>query len=254
MKRSLVIEACVDSVASARAAEKAGADRVELCAHLDAGGCTPSIGLVREVCRALTIPVFVMIRPRGGDFCYHDDEFAVMLDDLAAFRQAGVAGIVSGMLNCDGTIDLARASEFLERSASLPVTFHRAFDFVQDPVASLEQLIELRFARVLTSGLQASAIDGAPMLRRLCELAGDRLVILAGGGIREHNVCELVMQTGVGEVHVNATGSTDSPMQYRNPKIALSAPSNAAASAFTTATERSDRIAACRTRLQSLGQ
>lgn len=252
MTGSILIEACVDSVESAIAAAAAGADRVELCGHLDTGGCTPSVGLIREVCRQMAIPVFVMIRPRGGDFCYSDAEFAVMLHDIDAARQAGAAAIVSGMLTPAGDIDLARASAVIKRAESLPVTFHRAFDFVRDPLASLEQLIELRFARILTSGLQASAMEGIDLLRTLRTQARDRIVILAGGGIREHNVGEIVLRTGVREIHINATGTTDGPMQFRNTRIALSAPVTSPTSAFTTGSQRSERIIACRQRLQAI--
>ena len=252
MASSILIEACVDSVESAIAAAAAGADRVELCAHLDTGGCTPSVGLIREVCRHVAIPVFVMIRPRGGDFCYSDAEVAVMMHDIEAAVQAGAAGIVSGMLTPAGEIDLTRAAAVIKRSQSLPVTFHRAFDFVRDPLASLEQLIELRFARVLTSGLQASAMEGIDLLRTLREQARDRIVILAGGGIREHNVGEISLRTGVREIHINAAGTTDGPMQFRNTRIALSAPVASPTSAFTTGSSRSERIIACRQRLQAI--
>jgi copper homeostasis protein len=197
----MLIEACVDSVASAHAAERGGAGRLELCDNLHDGGTTPSAGMIAAVVEAVRIPVFVIVRPRGGDFVYSDDEMDVMRRDASMARELGAAGVVVGVLETAGSIDVGRTRAVLE-AASLPATFHRAFDIVPDQRSALETAIELGVERILTSGGARSAVEGADAIRALVEQAGDRVMVMAGGGIREDNVSDVVSRSRVREIHV----------------------------------------------------
>jgi copper homeostasis protein len=199
--RTIIIEAAVESLESALAAEAGGANRLELCANLGVGGTTPGGSLIDAVLEQTQLPVFVMIRPRGGNFVYADDELAGMTRDIVRVAGMGVAGIVTGVLTPDAGIDMERTRSLVSAAALLPVTFHRALDRTHDLPDALEQLIELGVSRVLTSGGAATAMDGASTIAAMVRQAGDRIAILAGGGVREHNVRELVDRTGVGEVH-----------------------------------------------------
>jgi copper homeostasis protein len=202
---SIIVEACVDSVASAIAAERGGAHRVELCDALFDGGTTPSAGMIAACCAAVAIPVFVMVRPRGGGFVYSDAERDVMQRDVAIARELGAGGVVIGGLRADGTVDVALVGSLLAAAKDLAVTFHRAFDLTPDLAHSLELLADAGVSRVLTSGGAATAPEGAPVLGALVRQAGSRLVVMAGGGVREENVGNLVTTCGVREVHVRLT-------------------------------------------------
>ena len=202
---TLLVEACVDSVASSLAAERGGAHRLELCDALFDGGTTPSAGMIAACKEAVSIPVFVMIRPRGGGFVYSDAERDVMRRHVVVARDLGADGIVIGGLCRDNTIDLDLVRMLVEAGRGLPVTFHRAFDFAPDLAMSLETLVEAGVQRVLTSGGAATAADGATALADLVRQAGSRLVVMAGGGVREENVRSLVSESGVREVHVRLT-------------------------------------------------
>ncbi len=202
----VTFEVCTENVAGVRAAEAAGAHRVELCSALAEGGVTPSLGLFRQARACSQLPVHVLVRPRAGDFCYTDLELAVMLDDLELFRAAGADGLVFGTLNRDGTLNLPQMKELLAAADPLPVTFHRAFDVCREPLEVLEQLIALGVTRVLTSGGQPDALAGVPLLRRLGEQAAGRLVVMAGGGVRSHNAARIVRESGVSELHFSAQG------------------------------------------------
>jgi copper homeostasis protein len=213
----LTYEVCVDGVAGAVAAERAGADRVELCAALFEGGLTPSLGTVEQtLSRVSRIRVHPIVRPRGGDFCYDADELAVMERDITRFRAAGVPGVVIGALTPDGAVDSPTVRRLLAAADGLSVTFHRAFDMVADPLAALDTLVELGIDRVLSSGQEASALDGAPLIAELVAAAGDRIAVMAGAGVTHRNVARIVAQTGVSEVHFSAGEIADSPMRYRN--------------------------------------
>ena len=221
----ILIEACLDSVPSALAAEAGGARRIELCDNLVEGGTTPSAGAI-ELCKArLSIPVFVMIRPRGGEFLYDEVEFELMRRDIAHAKRLGADGVVFGLLTPDGRVDVPRTRALVEAARPLPVTFHRAFDVARDPDEALEALIEIGVARVLTSGQQATAPEGGELIRRLVERAQGRIGILPGCGLDETNVREVVERTGVREVHVRGTCQVKSAMQYRNPRVAFRSPS-----------------------------
>ena len=203
-----LVEACVDSVASSLAAERGGARRLELCDALFDGGTTPSAGMIAVCKAAVSIPVFVMIRPRGGGFVYSDAERDVMRRDIVVAREVGADGVVIGGLLPDGTVDLSLVRLLVEAAQELPVTFHRAFDTTRDLGASLELLADAGVQRVLSSGGAPTAADGATVLADLVRQAGSRLVVMAGGGVREENVRNLVSVSGVREVHVRLTRLT----------------------------------------------
>lgn len=212
-------EVCVDTVSGVLAAEEAGADRVELCAALFEGGLTPSLGTVeRALARTSRVRVHPIIRPRGGDFCYDPDEVAAMVRDVELVRAAGAPGVVVGALAPDGSVDVPVLERLLAAADGLSVTFHRAFDLAADPFAALEALVGLGVHRVLTSGQEASALEGAPLIAELVRAAGDRIVVMAGAGVNHRNVTRIVAQTGVSEVHFSAGESGDSPMTFRNPR------------------------------------
>jgi copper homeostasis protein len=197
----ILVEACVDSVSSCIAAERAGARRLELCDALDVGGTTPSAGVIAACKVAVSIPVFVMIRPRGGDFIYSDEERDVMRRDVAIARELGADGIVTGGLHRDNTVDIDLIRMMVETARELPVTFHKAFDATPDLGASLESLVDAGVQRVLTSGGAPTAIEGASALADLVRRAGTRMIVMAGGGVRQNNVRNLVSVSHVQEVH-----------------------------------------------------
>lgn len=201
----VLVEGCVDTVASAIAAERGGARRVELCAALHDGGTTPSAGMIAATKAAVSIPVFVMIRPRGGGFVYSDAERDVMRRDVFVARELGADGVVIGALRRDGTIDVEIVRMLVSAAGGLPVTFHRAFDLTPDLAASLEVLAGAAVQRVLTSGGAPDAAEGAQVLGDLVRQAGTRIVVMAGGGVRAENVQPLVSLSGVHEVHVRLT-------------------------------------------------
>ncbi len=211
MKRPVGIEICIDSVRGAHAARVGGADRVELCADLLEGGTTPSAGMIVAVRQVASLQLAVMIRPRGGDFIYDEQELQVMEHDIHVARDSGADCLVFGALTPDGTVDRPACQRLLGACQGTPATFHRAFDLASDPLAALADLVDLGFHRLLTSGQQASAPQGAPLLRTLVELAGQRISIMPGGGIRPENVRDLVDQTGCPEVHLSATSWEPSP-------------------------------------------
>lgn len=208
----VLIEACVDSVASALAAERGGAGRLELCDALHDGGTTPSAGMISAVKAAARIPVFVIVRPRGGGFVYTYEEVAVMRLDIEAARMLGADGIVVGTLTSDARIDEEQMRALVAAARGLPVTFHRAFDFARDRDEAIETLMRLGVQRVLTSGGAASAIDGVEAIRALVKRGADQIAVMAGGGVREETVQEIVHRSGVTEVHVRGTRGARVPM------------------------------------------
>lgn len=215
---SLTYEICIDSVEGAVAAERAGAHRVELCAALFDGGITPSLGMIRATLAAVSsIRVHVIIRPRGGDFIFDAHEVAAMEHDVALAREAGAHGIVIGALTPEGEIDRPFTERLLAAADGLPVTFHRAFDMVADPFAALETLVELGVDRVLTSGQNVTVLEGAPLIADLVRRAGDRIVVMPGGGVTARNVARIVAATGVQEIHFAALSEQPSPAVHRNP-------------------------------------
>lgn len=206
---NVLIEAAVESLDDALAAIDGGADRLELCANLADGGTTPSEALIADVIERVAVPVFVMIRPRGGSFVYSATELDEMRRSMDLARELDVAGFVLGVLNTSNRIDTIRTQSLMDVSAELPVTFHRAFDRVADRIDALDTLVDLGVARVLTSGGAPTAPEGLVSLRELVEVAGDDIVILAGGGVRFQNVLDLVDETGVQEVHARCEMNAD---------------------------------------------
>lgn len=196
----VLLECVVETAAAAEEAERAGADRLELCVRLDLGGITPPDDVIDAVLSRVAIPVFVMVRERGGDFVYTDAEYTRMFRDAARIRERGAHGLVFGALRPDRRIDVARTCELVAAAGNLPVTFHRAFDEVEDQSAALEDVVAAGARRVLTSGGAASAIQGAGRLADLVRQAGTRLTILAGGGVRAANAADVIAR-GVHEVH-----------------------------------------------------
>ncbi|MDJ1493658.1 copper homeostasis protein CutC [Cytophagaceae bacterium DM2B3-1] len=219
MSDQITVEICVNSAISAIEAQKGGANRVELCENLWEGGTTPSAGTIAIARKNLTIQLFVIIRPRGGDFLYSDDEFEVMKHDILTAKQLGADGIVTGILTADGRVDIPRMKELKELAAPLPITFHRAFDMVADPYQALEDCIALGMDRILTSGLEKSAIEGMELIAELVQKAAGRIRIMPGSGINEKNVHKLVQYTGVKEVHFSAMRTVDSQMEYRQANV-----------------------------------
>jgi copper homeostasis protein len=212
----VLVEACVDSVVSAMDAERAGADRVELCANLREGGTTPTVGTL-EACRErLAVPVFVMIRPRPGDFCHDEVELDVMVRDIRVMRERGAQGFVFGVLTPGGDVAQEALKRLLDEARRLPVTFHRAFDLARDSQTALDTLLRCGVDRLLTSGAAPTAVEGAGLIERLVRQAGDSLVVMAGGGVRAGNAAEIVRRTGVREIHTGPSRRVDGPMRFRS--------------------------------------
>ncbi len=198
------LEICIDSVAGAVAAAEAGADRLEVCTALSEGGLTPSHGLIGAVVNRVALPVMVMIRPRGGDFVYSDEELDVMLRDIQAAKSLGARGVVFGVLTEAGNISLDANRRLLSAARPLEATFHRAFDFTSDPHVALEQLKQMGFDRVLTSGQQATAEAGISLLKQL-NASATHPIIIAGSGVRPENAARIVRETKVREIHGSAS-------------------------------------------------
>lgn len=202
---AVLLEACLDSLALAIKAEQGGAGRIELCDRLDVGGTTPSRELIESVVRAVKIPIFPIIRVRGGDFFHTDAEVEQMKRDVEMAAKAGAAGIVIGILNPDRTIDAARARAVLDVAPELPATFHLAFDQALDQQLALEAVAEIGIVRILTRGGGRTALDGVEGLRRLVDQSAGRVHVMAGGSVREDNAEEIVRRSRVREIHSRGT-------------------------------------------------
>ena len=202
----VIVEAAVESLDDALAAVAGGAHRLELCANLDAGGTTPSAALITAIRERVELPLLVMIRPRDGDFVYSDAELSQMYEDVAMARALGASGVVFGVLDTFDRLDLERTAALVEAADGLPVTFHRAIDQVPRRVIAMDALAALGVARVLSSGGAASASEGTDELRAMVQRAGDRLTVVAGGGVRANNARTIVERTGVSELHARCGG------------------------------------------------
>ncbi|WP_375436881.1 copper homeostasis protein CutC [uncultured Hymenobacter sp.] len=200
-----MLEICANSVQSAVAAQAGGAHRIELCQNLEQGGITPSYGLLDRVRKLLTIPVFVLVRPRPGNFIYDADEQAIMAADIVQCRQADCAGVVLGALDRNGRLDVALCQTLIEAAGSLQVTFHRAFDVCANQAQALEEVVALGCHRILTSGGQATAPAGQEQLAALVRQAAGRISIMPGSGITPHTIRSLMLNTRAGEFHASAT-------------------------------------------------
>jgi copper homeostasis protein len=217
----LIVEVCADSLESAFAAERGGAKRVELCGALQEGGVTPSAGLIAAARKKVSIALHVMIRPRAGDFYYNADDFSVMSRDVLMAKQLGADGVVFGILDLDGKVDIPRTRQLVDLARPLKTTFHRAFDMSADLRRSLEDVVGGGADRILTSGAAQSALEGVETLRELVRASAGRIIIMAAGGIDDRNVEDVVKQTGVREVHVGLRTPVASPMQFVNENISM---------------------------------
>lgn len=219
-EKNYLIEIATSDFVTTRSAVEGGADRIELCANLAEGGVTPSPGTIRQCRRVFSVSLYPIIRPRGGDFLYTEDEFNIMLQDTALCRQLGCDGIVTGLLLADGGIDIKRTAALVEKAYPLGVTFHRAFDRCRDPFEALEQLVAIGCERILTSGQQPAAAEGVELIAALNKAAGHRIIIMPGSGVRKENIQWLAQQTGCTEFHSSLRGKEKSPMEFIHPAFA----------------------------------
>jgi len=220
----MLLEACVNSALSALEAERGGADRVELCENMADGGTTPSAGTIKMAKKLLKIPVFVMIRPRGADFLYSEEEFEIMKADVQMAKELGADGVVFGILKPGGTLDTERMEALVNLARPMGITCHRAFDMTRDPFEALETLIILGIDRVLTSGQTDSALTGAPFIRKWIQWVEGRIIIMPGHGIKTHNLEEAVKLTGAREFHMFLTRKERSKMEYLREEVRMGNP------------------------------
>ena len=219
----VLCEVCIDSVQGAVAAADGGADRVELCANLVEGGTTPSTGMIRAVLAACSLPVMVMIRPRGGHFVFNATEQTTMLRELEAVLAEPVAGVVVGAVRTNGELDEACVRKLCELTRGRSITFHRAFDQVRDPAHTLAQLIDCGVDRILTSGQAPTAVQAVERLRDLVLVAAGRCSIMPGCGVRADNVARILADTGAHEIHFSGARLTDCPVEFWRSEVPMSA-------------------------------
>lgn len=224
MASPILIEVCANSIASALAGQSGGAARIELCSALSEGGITPSAATIEQAREQLQIPLHVLIRPRSGDFCYDQCEFATMLRDIEFCKRAGVNGIVIGMLQPDGAVERDRMNALIAAARPMAVTFHRAFDMAADAFRALDDVLSLGVERLLTSGQRGSAVQGKGLIAELVRRAGDRLVVMPGAGIHDGNIQDLIRTTGAAEYHLSGQKKIESRMVYRNPHVFMGVP------------------------------
>ncbi|MGB5027716.1 MAG: copper homeostasis protein CutC [Chitinophagaceae bacterium] len=220
-----IIEIATSDFATTQSAVQGGADRIELCANLAEGGTTPSYGTIKKCREAFPVLLYPIIRPRGGDFLYTSEEFEIMLQEVKLCRQLGCDGVVIGLLNTDGNIDVKRTAQLVEAAYPLGVTFHRAFDRCRNPFEALEQLIVTGCERILTSGQKPAAPDGVKLINELNREANDRIIIMPGSGVRKENIKMLAQETGCTEFHSSLRGKEKSKMDFIHPAFADSAES-----------------------------
>jgi len=215
----VILEIAVFSVQSALDAIHAGADRIELCENPNEGGTTPSYGSLVVMSKQQIVPVFPIIRPRGGDFLYTEIEFQIMKQDVLMAKELGFMGVVIGLLNSDGTIDKVRTRELVSLAQPMQVTFHRAFDRCVDPIQGLEDIIASGCHRILTSGQVPNVANALPLIKQLVNKANGRIIIMPGSGVRANNINEIIQQTGVVEIHSSARKNNPSLMEYKVPSM-----------------------------------
>lgn len=212
-----IIEIATTDLTTTKSAVAGGADRIELCSALSEGGITPSYGLIRQCRETFNIPLFPIIRPRAGDFLYTDEEFGLMMKDVQLCKETGCEGVVTGLLNNDGTIDVKRTAKLVELAHPMEVSFHRAFDRCKDPFTALEQLIKIGCRRILTSGQKPTAPEGTELIAELIKQAGERIIIMPGSGVRKQNIKMLAEKTGAVEFHSSIKSQRHSEMQFIHP-------------------------------------
>lgn len=217
----IILEICATSLASCKAAQEGGADRIELCDNLLEGGTTPSYATIKLAREAVKIALYPIIRPRGGDFLYDEDEYALMQEDIRVCKALGCDGVVTGLLTADGKVDIPRTRALVELAKPMGVTFHRAFDMTDDPFRALEDVIASGCERILTSGQRNTAMEGAGLIAELVKKAAGRIRIMAGSGLRDHNAAALASASHAREFHTTAKEFVDSRMQYRNPHVSM---------------------------------
>jgi copper homeostasis protein len=220
----MIIEACVNSAVSAIEAQKGGADRVELCENLHDGGTTPSTGMILFACKNLHIGLYVMVRPRGGDFLYSDAEFEIMAEDIKVAKNLGADGVVFGILKADGAIDVERMKILTNLARPMGVTCHRAFDMTDDPFLAMEDLIHLGVDRILTSGQQKTASEGATLITELIKISDSRIIIMPGCGVKEDNIEDLIRSTRATEVHIHLEKQQPSQMIFKQSSVYMGIP------------------------------
>ena len=216
----MILEIAVSNLEAAILAANAGAHRIELCDNLVEGGTTPSIGMVQNALQNISIPTYPIIRPRGGHFVYSAAEFASMLYDVQAFASMGCKGIVIGILNPNGTIDVARNTQLIKAANGMQVTFHRAFDRVVNATDALQTIIDIGCTRILTSGLQPNVVAGASTIANLVQQAGNQIIIMPGSGVRSSNLAKLITTTRATEYHSSAAMPNPPHTNYHNPNMA----------------------------------
>jgi copper homeostasis protein len=225
MKEAYLLEIATSDFDTTRSAVDGGADRIELCANLNEGGTTPSYGTIYQCREAFDVLLYPIIRPRGGDFLYTDDEYEIMLHDVKLCKQSGCDGIVIGLLSEDGTIDIKRTAALIDISYPLGVTFHRAFDRCRDPFEALEQLVQIGCERILTSGQQPTVNEGIELITELNKAADHRIIVMPGSGVRKENIKILAEKTGSAEFHSSLRDKAKSKMKFIHPAFENSAES-----------------------------
>jgi copper homeostasis protein len=224
-KETYILEIATSDFETTKSAVEGGADRIELCANLSEGGTTPSYGTIYQSRDAFDVLIYTIIRPRGGDFLYNDDEYEIMLHDIKLCKQLGCDGVVIGLLNEDGTIDIRRTAALIEIAYPMGVTFHRAFDRCREPMGAMEDLIKIGCERILTSGQQPTVNEGIELIAELNRVADHRIIIMPGSGVRKENIKLLAEKTGCTEFHSSLRDKRKSKMKFIHPAFENSAES-----------------------------
>ena len=236
--KDYILECCVDSVESALAAQKGGANRVELCSALVIGGLSPSVALFEKVKEVLNIKIHVLLRPRFGDFCYTDFEHEIIKEEIRKFRELGADGIVIGTLKPDGSLNIEQMKELVSEAGNMSITLHRAFDMCKDPMKTLNEVKELGIHTILTSGQKNSCINGTNLLGKLVQEAGENVDILIGGGVDASVINELYEKTGATSYHMSGKVTLDSQMEYRKEDVSMGVASMSEYEIWRTSAER----------------
>ncbi len=236
--KDYVLEACVDSVESALAAQKGGATRLELCSDLIVGGTTPSPCLFEKIKKEVNIRTHILIRPRFGDFCYTQYETDIMKEEIKMFRNLGAEGIVIGALRSDGSLDLEKMEQFLNEADGMWVTLHRAFDVCIDPFQTLSEAVKLGISCILSSGQENCCLEGKELLKKMQEKAGEQIQILAGGGVNAQVIQKLYEETKITSYHMSGKITVESPMRYRRKEVSMGLPSFSEYEQFRTSQKK----------------